>query len=195
MENTTIITEKTSNPAPLWLLWFGMTTILLNIHNAWFFEINSMIVGMWIFMGWLAQVIAGIQEWKKDNTFGATAFTAYGMFWLALVALWIVPNANVWIAKSGEWAVWIFLLLRGLFTWAMFIGTLKINRALQVVFWSLTVLFVLLALGDFTGIAAIKTIAWREWIFCWLSAMYACVAQILNEVYGKVVLPLWVVKK
>lgn len=195
MENTTLITEKTANPAPLGLLWFGMTTILLNIHNAGFFELNSMIVGMWIFMWWLAQVIAGIQEWKKDNTFGATAFTAYGMFWLALVALWIVPNADVWVAKSGEWAVGIFLLLRGVFTWAMFIGTLKINRALQVVFWSLTVLFVLLALGDFTGIAAIKTIAWREWILCWLSAMYACVAQILNEVYGKVVLPLWVSKK
>lgn len=69
MENTTVIKDTTANPAPLGLLGFGMTTILLNIHNAGFFELNAMIMGMGIFVGGLAQVIAGIQERKKNNTF------------------------------------------------------------------------------------------------------------------------------
>ena len=75
----TTIKDSTANPAPLGLLGFGMTTVLLNIHNAGIYELDSMILGMGIFMGGLAQVMAGYQEWKKNNTFGATAFTAYGM--------------------------------------------------------------------------------------------------------------------
>ena len=88
---TIIIKDNTANPAPLGLLGFGMTTILLNLHNAGIFELNSMIMGMGIFMGGLAQIFAGLQEWKKNNTFGATAFVAYGAFWLSLVALWLIP--------------------------------------------------------------------------------------------------------
>jgi succinate-acetate transporter protein len=72
-----------------------MTTILLNIHNAGFFELNAMIMAMGIFVGGIAQVIAGMQEWKKNNTFGATAFTAYGFFWIALVTTWILPQLNI----------------------------------------------------------------------------------------------------
>lgn len=80
-----IIKDDTANPAPLGLLGFGMTTILLNIHNAGIYELDSMIMGMGIFMGGIAQIFAGFQEWKKNNTFGATAFTATavsGFRWL-----------------------------------------------------------------------------------------------------------------
>ncbi|MEI6426392.1 MAG: acetate uptake transporter [Candidatus Absconditabacteria bacterium] len=194
MENQVTIKDNTANPAPLGLLGFGMTTILLNIHNAGFFELNAMIMGMGIFVGGIAQVIAGIQERKKNNTFGATAFTAYGFFWIALVTTWILPKLNIGIAKADELSMGFFLSIWGLFTLFMFVGTLKINRALQAVFGTLTVLFILLALGDFTGIALIKTIAGYEGIICGLSAIYACAAQILNEVYGKTVLPLGKVK-
>src|SRR6201996_2011442 len=79
--------STTANPAPLGLCAFGMTTVLLNFHNAGFFEINSMILAMGIFYGGLAQVIAGIIEAKKNNIFGLTAFTSYGFFWLSLVGL------------------------------------------------------------------------------------------------------------
>jgi succinate-acetate transporter protein len=82
-----------------------------------------------------------------------------------------------------------YLLMWGIFTAFMFIGTLRLNKALQVVFGTLVILFFLLAAGDFTGIKAIKTIAGIEGVFCGLSAIYACAAQILNEVYGKSVLP------
>ena len=194
MENTTIIKDTTSNPAPMWLLGFWMTTVLLNIHNAGFFELNAMIMGMGLFIWGLMQVIAGIQEWKKNNTFGATAFTAYGFFWIALVTTRILPKMNIGITKADELSMGFFLAIWGLFTLFMFIGTLKINRALQVVFGSLTVLFALLAIGDFTGIALVKTIAGYEGIFCGLSAIYACAAQVLNEVYGRNILPLGKVK-
>ncbi|MBP8039986.1 MAG: acetate uptake transporter, partial [Aeromonadaceae bacterium] len=70
--------EKLANPAPLGLMGFGMTTVLLNIHNAGFMPISAMILAMGLAYGGLAQVIAGILEFKKGNTFGLTAFTSYG---------------------------------------------------------------------------------------------------------------------
>lgn len=190
-ENTITIKDTTSNPAPLGLLGFGMTTVLLNLHNAGLYELNSMIIGMGIFVGGIAQIIAGIQEWKKNNTFGATAFTAYGSFWISLVTIWILPRTSFGSdLKSDEVSMGWYLLMWGIFTAFMFVGTLRLNRALQVVFGSLVILFVLLAAGDFTGIKAIKVVAGIEGIFCGLSAMYACAAQILNEVYGKTILPI-----
>ena len=186
-----IIKDTTANPAPLGLLGFGMTTILLNVHNAGIYELDSMIMGMGIFMGGMAQIFAGLQEWKKNNTFGATAFTAYGSFWLSLVAIWLIPNTSFGAAyKSSETAVGWYLLLWGIFTFFMFIGTLKLNRLLQVVFSTLTILFFLLAIADFTGNKSLHTIAGYEGIICGASAFYGCVAQVINEVYGRKVFPL-----
>lgn len=190
-ETAVSIKDTTANPAPLGLLGFGMTTVLLNLHNAGLYELNSMIIGMGIFVGGIAQIIAGIQEFKKNNTFGATAFTAYGSFWIALVAIWLLPGTSMGAGlKSDEISMGWFLLMWGIFTAFMFIGTLRLNRALQIVFGSLTLLFLLLSVSDFTGIKEIKVIAGIEGIFCGLSAIYACAAQILNEVYGKALLPL-----
>ena len=187
----TTLTDTTANPAPLGLLGFGMTTVMLNLHNAGMYELNSMIIGMGIFIGGLAQVIAGVQEWKKNNTFGATAFTAYGFFWISLVTIWLLPRTAMGAGlKSSESAMGWYLLLWGIFTGCMFIGTLKLNRTLQIVFSTLTILFVLLAVSDFTGNKDLKVVAGIEGIFCGLSAMYGCIAQILNEVYKRRVLPL-----
>jgi succinate-acetate transporter protein len=183
------IKDGIANPAPLGLCAFGMTTVLLNIHNAGFFEMNSMILAMGIFYGGLAQVIAGIIEAKKDNTFGLTAFTSYGFFWLSLVGLIVLPKLG-WATAASEGAMAAYLAVWGLFTFLLFFGTLKLNRALQFVFASLTVLFALLAIGDATGNAGIKTIAGYEGIICGASAIYTGIANLLNEVYKKVVLPI-----
>src|ERR1700759_612793 len=99
-----------ANPAPLGLCAFGMTTVLLNLHNAGFFEQNSMILGMGIFYGGLAQVIAGIIEAKKNNTFGLTAFTSYGFFWLSLVGLIVMPKLG-WMPKPSSGAMSAFLAM------------------------------------------------------------------------------------
>jgi len=146
--------DASANPAPLGLLGFGMTTVLLNLHNAGLFPLGSMIVGMGLFCGGLAQIFAGIMEWKKGNTFGTTAFTMYGIFWWSLVALWTLPKIG-WADASTVPAISWYLFLWGIFTLVMFFGTLKANRALQFVFMSLAILFFLLALGDATESAGL----------------------------------------
>ena len=189
-ESITQIKDTTGNPAPLGLLGFGMTTGLLNLHNAGFYELNSMILAMGICYGGTAQIIAGIMEWRKSNTFAATAFISYGFFWLSLVTLIVLAKLG-WGAPSDETAMAAYLAIWGVFTAVMFIGTLCLNRALQVVFASLAILFFLLAIGDFTGASAgFKHATGYEGIFCGLSAMYAGLAQVLNELFGKSVLPL-----
>jgi uncharacterized protein len=188
------INDTTANPAPLGLLGFGMTTVLLNIHNAGIFPIDSMILAMGIFYGGIGQVIAGIMEWKKNNTFGTTAFTSYGLFWLTLVALLVLPKLGL-AEPSPKLAMGFYLLMWGIFTFVMFFGTLKLNRALQFVFLSLTILFFLLAIRDFADNALIGTIAGWEGIICGASAIYTGLAQVLNELYGRVVLPIGPVKK
>ena len=183
------IQDTTGNPAPLGLMGFGMTTVLLNLANAGIYSLGSMILAMGVFYGGLAQIIAGIEEWKKKNTFGATAFTSYGAFWLSLVALIFFPKWG-WIPATGKGGMVAYFIMWGIFTFIMFIGTLRLNRALQVVFFTLFVLFFLLAAGEGAGSPAILTIAGWEGIFCGLSAIYAGLAQILNEIYGRIVWPL-----
>jgi len=183
------VKDGIANPAPLGLCAFGMTTVLLNLHNAGFFEMNSMILAMGIFYGGLAQVIAGIIEARKNNTFGLTAFTSYGFFWLSLVGLIVMPKLG-WVAAPAENAMVAYLVMWGIFTFFLFFGTLRLNRALQFVFASLTILFFLLAIGDSTGNATIKTFAGYEGIICGASAIYTGIANVLNEIYGRTVMPI-----
>ena len=184
------VTAKTANPGPLGLLGFGMTTVLLNLHNAGFLPLSIAIVAMGVAMGGLAQIIAGVRELKQGNTFAGTAFTAYGLFWWSLVLIWVNPFADAGIEAASKVAMGLYLLLWGIFTGFMFIGTLTHNRITQIVFGSLTVLFLLLALGDFTGNHTITVIAGFEGIFCGLSAIYSAVGQIVNGEHNKTILPL-----
>ena len=189
------VPEPTANPAPLGLMGFGMTTVLLNLHNAGAFELSSMILAMGICYGGLAQIIAGIMEWKKNNTFAATAFISYGFFWLSLVTLIVLPKLNLATA-ANETAMAAYLAMWGLFTAVMFIGTFRLSRALQVVFGTLTLLFFLLAYGDFSNASPeFKHLTGFEGIFCGLAAIYTGLAQVLNELFGRIILPLGLVKK
>ena len=185
---STEMKTKVANPGPLGLLGFGMTTVLLNLHNAGLLPLSIAIVAMGIALGGLAQIIAGIRELCQGNTFAGTAFTAYGLFWWSLVLIWLNPGEKV--LAADKITMGYYLLLWGIFTAFMFVGTLKHNRATQVVFGSLTILFMLLALGDFTGNHTITMIAGIEGIFCGLSAIYSAMGQILNAEYGKEVMPL-----
>lgn len=187
------IQDTTANPAPLGLMGFGMTTVLLNLHNAGLYPLGTMILAMGIFYGGIAQVIAAIMEFKKNNTFGATAFGSFGLFWFTLAFLLIMPALG-WGNPPTTAAMVSYLVMWGIFTSVMFIGTLKINKALQVVFASLATLFFLLALGDATGNIYITRIAGIEGIFCGFSAIYAALAQVLNGLYGRTVWPVGPVK-
>ena len=178
-----------ANPAPLGLMGFGMTTVLLNIHNAGFYPMTAMILGMGIFYGGIAQCIAGIFEMKKGNTFAATAFTSYGMFWMVLVFLVVAPKLG-WAEGTPAGFMGWFLFVWGVFTAFMFVATLKANRALQFIFLSLTILFFLLAVRDWTGSQAIGTFAGYEGIVCGASAIYLAMAEVINEKFGRAVLPI-----
>ena len=188
--------EKLANPAPLGLLGFGMTTVLLNLHNAGFYPLNSMILAMGLAYGGLAQVIAGIMEYKRGNTFGTVAFSSYGLFWWSLVLLFVLPQTKIWdvsensiLQSTNSTAMAAYFFVWGLFTLLMFFGTLKINRALQFVFISLAVLFFLLTAKELTASMDLGIIAGYEGIICGLSAFYLAIAEVLNETYGKTLLP------
>lgn len=183
------MSQNYANPAPLGLMGFGMTTILLNIHNAGFFPVDSMIMAMGIFYGGLSQVIVGIMCFKRGDTFGTTAFTSYGLFWLTLVGLWIMPKMGLAEPSPHSFMGW-YLTMWGIFTGFMYVGSRCYPLAKQVVFASLTILFFLLAARDFTGSAFIGTIAGIEGIFCGASAIYFAMAQVLNAEYGREVLPI-----
>lgn len=189
------IKDTTANPAPLGLLGFGMTTVLLNLHNAGLYELNTMILAMGIFYGGVAQIIAGIMEWKKKNTFGTLAFTSYGFFWLTLVALILMPGKGLG-TRTSEPGMIAYFIMWGIFTGVLYIGTLKLNKALQVVFLSLTILFFMLAIRDATetGAGFFGKLTGVEGIFCGASAIYTGLAQVINEIYGKTLLPLGPVK-
>ena len=187
-KKSVLIEDLTANPAPLGLLGFGLTTVLLNIHNAGFIPLNSMILAMGIAYGGIAQIMACAMEYKKGNTFGTVAFGSYGLFWWSFVLLLVLPKMGLATAPD-KLSLAAYLFMWGLFTLVMFIGTLKLSRGLQVVFLSLAILFFLLSLGDITGNATITLIAGYEGIFTGFSAVYVGLAQVLNETYGKDVLP------
>lgn len=183
--------SKLANPAPLGLLGFGLTTVLLNLHNAGYFGLNSMILAMGLAYGGLAQVIAGYMEFKKGNTFGMVAFSSYGLFWWSLVMLVVFPSVSFWqVSSASDSAFAAYFFMWGLFTLAMFFGTLKANRALQFVFASLAVLFFLLTAYRLTLNADLLKITGYEGIICGLGAVYLGIAHVLNEAHGKTVLPI-----
>jgi len=188
---------KLANPAPLGLLGFGMTTVLLNLHNAGLFQLDTMILAMGLAYGGLAQVIVGIMEFKKGNTFGTVAFSSYGLFWWSLVGLILLPKMDfltgIITPSTASMAAYFFMW--GLFTLVMFFGTLKTNRALQFVFMSLAILFFLLTTRELLGNPSwFNTIVGIEGIICGFSAVYLGLADVLNEAHQKTILPTCEVK-
>lgn len=180
-------TKKEFNAGPLGLIAFAMTTILLNLHNAGAFELNVMIAAMGFAFGGIAQIIAGIFEAKHGKTFTGTAFIAFGSFWISLVFIWWNPFGLM--AANGIAMGW-YLLLWGFFTAFMFIGALKHNMITRIIFGTLILLFLMLAIGDFTGVKEVTITAGVIGIICGLSAFYSAVGQIVNGEYNKKIFPL-----
>jgi len=192
------MSSKLANPAPLGLLGFGLTTVLLNLHNAGLFELDTMILAMGLSYGGLAQVIVGVMEFKRGNTFGTVAFTSYGLFWWSLVALLVLPKISFFspaLTAYSNASMAAYFCIWGIFTLAMFFGTLKANRAVQFVFSSLTILFLLLTARELLGNPAwFNTIVGIEGVICGASAIYLAIAEILNETHNRIVLPICPVK-
>jgi len=190
----TRIADATANPAPLGLCAFGLTTFLLNAHNAGFFALDAMILAMGLAYGGLAQLFVGCMEWKKGATFGTVAFTSYGCFWIALSSTILLPKAITGVTPASPVSMAFFLGIWGAMSAVLFIATLRLNTALQVTFGLLVVLFLLLVLGNATHGSEIShtfhTLAGWEGMATALAALYTGLAQVLNELYGRPVWPL-----
>lgn len=178
---------KLANPAPLGLFGFATTTWLLSLVNAGFLPATSVpiVLAMAFAFGGTAQFAAGLMEMAKGNTFGFVAFCSYGAFWwsFALFAKFLgigVPGA----------AVGWYLLAWGAFTFAMWIGTFALNRALFLIFGALWITFALLGLAPLTGIAALTTFGGYFGLLTALFAFYLGAADIINEAHGRDILPI-----
>jgi len=183
-----------ADPSPLGLFGFGLTTVLLNLHNTGFLGVSNVFaIGYGFFFGGIAQVIAGIIDLKKGNTFGGTAFVSYGLFWLGLALVIVLSSMGILPAPTDIDLAWA-MFAWGVFTTIFFLGSFKTTKALSFILGSLAVLFYMLAISHvlifFTGSTLFLTITGIEGIVCGASAMYTAGAIILNGMYERTVLPL-----
>ncbi|HET7333116.1 acetate uptake transporter [Dyella sp.] len=175
-----------SNPAPLGLAGFALTTWLLSMINAGWFtgDAMNMVLAVALAYGGTAQMIAGVMELPRGNTFGATAFVSYGAFWWSFALFVLFLHDKVPAAFVG----W-YLFMWGVFTFYMWIGTLRAARALQLIFLALWITFFLLAAGEWTGMPGLHTAGGYVGLLTALLAFYLSAAEIINDGHKRVVLP------
>ncbi|MEI7856312.1 MAG: acetate uptake transporter [Methanomicrobiales archaeon] len=186
--NNLFLMDNSANPAPLGLCAFGLTTILLSLHNAGFTALGSPIVAMAIFYGGLAQVIVGLMEWKKNNSFGMLTFGSFGFFWISFATLMILPALG--LAKApGPVDLAAFLAVWGLLILGLFICTLKMHKLLAFTVFMVLLLVILLVAAQLTGSALILNLGGFVGLVAGLLALYMGLGQVINEIYGSRVLP------
>jgi succinate-acetate transporter protein len=174
-----------ANPGALGLAGFGLNTILLQIHNIGLID-SSLPLVYGLFWGGIAQIISGIIDARRGDTFGLTAFTSYGLFWLGLSFGFLLQWMG-FIELDSPGLAWLFICW-GIFTGYMTIGTFRISIVHVFVFASLTILFFLLAAHFFGALSAI--VPGIEGIFCGAGAVYGSAAVVLNSKYGRTILPI-----
>ena len=186
--NNLFLIDNTANPAPLGLCAFGMTTILLSLHNAGLTALGSPILAMAIFYGGIAQVIVGIMEWKKNNTFGMVTFGSFGFFWISFAALLMLPVLG--LAKAPQPVeLAAFLAVWGIFAAGLFICTLKMHRLLQITLLAVVLLVLLLVVAQLTGNALILNLGGIVGLVAGGLALYMGIGQVINEVHGNRIFP------
>jgi len=181
---------KTANPAPLGLVGFGLTTVLLSAINAGLLkpEAEPAVIPLAFAYGGAAQIIAGILEFINGNTFGTVAFTSYGLFWWWFAFLnWTVGGGLIKAPSAA--GVGFALFLWGVFTFYMWLASFRLNRAVWSVFLLLWITFILLAIGAW-GQPWAHTLGGWVGLVTGLDAMYVSYAEVMNAVYGKTVVPL-----
>ncbi|MCL2890884.1 MAG: acetate uptake transporter [Methanomassiliicoccaceae archaeon] len=178
--------ENLANPGPLGLLGFGMATIVLSMFKLGVYEMNAVILAVALFLGGIAQVFAGLMEYKRNRMFTATVFTFFGMFWI----LFAVMNKGLLGTVEPD-ALVVFYFLLFLLAIVLFIGSRAGgSKVVSITFAFLVVLLALLTIGTFTGENIIIQIAGAVGIVTGGGAFYIACAEMLNEQYKKPVLPL-----
>lgn len=179
------------NPAPLGLIGFGLTTVVLSLINAGVLphEGESVVIPLALAFGGLIQMIAGTLEFKTGNTFGMTAFLSYGAFWWWFALMLAFNNTGVINLKGAESTIATTLIAWGVFTMYMWVGTFKLNRALWLVFLTLWITFYLLGFGMLLQTPWLSHAGGWMGLICGLLAIYTSFAVVTNATWGKAVLP------
>ncbi len=180
-----------ANPAPLGLMAFGLTTVLLSLVNAHILPSGGLavVIPMAMAYGGLIQLIAGIMEFRTGNTFGMVAFLSYGAFWVWFALLLLLSGNRMIDIKSAGPTIGVALILWGFFTLFMWISTFRINKALWWVFLTLWITFFLLGIGDAMAVPFIATIGGWVGILCGGLAMYTSFAEVTNHCFQREVMP------
>jgi uncharacterized protein len=184
------IKDITGGAGALGLLGYGMPGVLAGLANAGIIQSGSIIVAMAIFMGGFAMFTAGLMEWKKGNTYGLAAYSSYGLFWFSYAGLLLLPALGLVKDTGGAGAMAAYLGLWGLFTVLLFVGSLKMSRALQFVLGSLAIVFFLEAAGVAMNGGSFTVLAGYIGIISGLAAIYTALAPVLNEIHGKTIAPI-----
>jgi succinate-acetate transporter protein len=189
------------NPGPLGLYSFASTTFILSMFNvgARDVAVPNVVVGMALGVGGLAQLLAGMWEFACGNTFGATAFSSYGGFWLSYAAL-LIPGTGIAAAYADTPteepnAIGIFLASWFIITFLFFLGSLRISYGLVALFFFLDITFLLLMIAEFTGTVAIAKAGGGFGILTAAIAYYCGTAQLLTPENSLFTLPIGVIKK
>ena len=177
-----------ANPAPLGFIAVGLTIVFLGFSLAGFYGLDSMILTLGLIYGGITLVIVSAMEYKNGNTFGTVAFGLYGIFWISDILLLVFAKLG-WAAVPDVNAYALFYFMWGLLTVGIVIGTLKLGRALQFFFITLALLFFLLTAAGLTGILTITLLAGYVGILCGASGIYIGLAEVLNDLYDRKVLP------
>ena len=186
--------NTTANPAPLGLMGFGLTTLMLSLSNAGYFALGASILMMGLLFGGVAQIIAGLMEYKKGNTFGMTVFCSFGFFWLVVISTILAPKLGLANPEGAQAMAWLFFLW-GVYVVYLTIATLHTNRVMQITFASLMIVLFLLSAADAFGNGDVKVLAGYLGLLAGAGAVYMAASHVLLETLGKNVLPLFPVKK
>lgn len=181
-----------ANPAPLGLVGFGLTTVMLSLVNADILPKGGeqAILPLALAYGGLIQIVAGCLEFRTGNTFGTTAFLSYGAFWWWFALMVILGEDHVIDLSQASSTVATTLIVWGVFTLYMWIGTFRLSKALWLVFLTLWVTFFLLGFGALFGMHQLTVSGGWLGLICGLLAMYTSFALVTNATYGKPVIPL-----
>ncbi|MBT2208845.1 MULTISPECIES: acetate uptake transporter family protein [Actinomadura] len=182
-----------ADPGPLGLAAFALTTFVLSCVNAGILEVGtkSVVLGLALFYGGLAQFAAGMWEFRKDNTFGALAFTSYGAFWLAFAGILFFYKPTGATADQATHAVGVFLLGWTIFTAYMTIASLRVSGAVAAVFVFLTATFVFLTIGDLTVNENMTKVGGYLGLLTAVLAWYTSFATVTNSTWKRTVMPTW----
>lgn len=181
LSRTDMISVTESNITSSGLFGFGLCAILVNLFEAGLFPVAPLILAMGVGYGGLTQIVVGLMEWQKQNVFGAITFVSFGLFWLSLVGLLVLPEAGLGTLPQGM-VLSAYLLFWGAFSGLLLASAVKVSRFVRGMFLLLLGYFGLFFLGEVAANAALTRLANFSGLASGLAALAAGAELILRQI-------------